>query len=157
MLDKSLIKWRQRPDMAIAVDWDVKHQLKKFICTPLAFFRIRLFAVKLYFLVSIPTYCPAVKGTFISLKTGFFGYAKTKAQISCAVTAQVISAFVFATRIIQFIFYLNPKFQASIHLLWLYRPVCVGPCRKSRRPVSSLRGCIVNLYLPGTHVQCIYF
>ena len=28
-----------------------------------------------------------------------FAYAKTKAQISCAVTAQLISAFVFATQI----------------------------------------------------------
>ena len=25
----STIKWRQRPDMAIAVDWDVKHQFKQ--------------------------------------------------------------------------------------------------------------------------------
>ena len=32
-------------------------------------------------------------------KTGFFAYAKTKMQISCAVTAQLISAFVFAIRI----------------------------------------------------------
>ena len=23
------MKWRQRPDMTIAVDWDVKHQLKQ--------------------------------------------------------------------------------------------------------------------------------
>ena len=30
-------------------------------------------------------------------KTCFFAYAKTKEQISCAVTAQLISAFVFAT------------------------------------------------------------
>ena len=30
-----------------------------------------------------------------------------------AVTAKLISAFVFATRIVQFLFYLNPKFQAS--------------------------------------------
>ena len=29
---------------------------------------------------------------------------KTKSQISCAVTAQLISAFVFATRIVQFLF-----------------------------------------------------
>ena len=29
MLGKSLIKWRQRPDMTIAVDWDVKHQFKR--------------------------------------------------------------------------------------------------------------------------------
>ena len=29
MLGKSLIKWRQRHDMTIAVDWDVKHQFKQ--------------------------------------------------------------------------------------------------------------------------------
>ena len=29
MLGKSSIKWRQRPDMTIAVDWDVKHQFKQ--------------------------------------------------------------------------------------------------------------------------------
>ena len=36
----------------------------------------------------------------------------------------------FATRIVQFLFYLNPKFQASSSFLYLYRPVCVGPVRK---------------------------
>ena len=56
-----------------------------------------------------------------------FAYAKTKTQISCAVTAQLISAFVFAIRIVQSLFYLNPKFQASNHLLWLYSLECVGP------------------------------
>ena len=39
-------------------------------------------------------------------------------------------AFVFATRIVQFLFYLNPKFQASSSFLCLCRPVCVGPVRK---------------------------
>ena len=29
MLAKSPIKWRQRPHMTIAVDWDVKHQFKQ--------------------------------------------------------------------------------------------------------------------------------
>ena len=38
------------------------------------------------------------------------------------------------------LYYLNPKFQASSHLLWLYRLVCVGPGRKPRRPVFSQRG-----------------
>ena len=57
-------------------------------------------------------------------------YAKTKAQISFAVTAKLISAFVFATQIVQFLFYLNPKFQASSSFLCLYRLVCVGPVRK---------------------------
>ena len=50
-----------------------------------------------------------------------FAYAKTKAYISFtinvklifAVTAKLISAFVFATQIVQFLFFLNPKFTAS--------------------------------------------
>ena len=41
-----------------------------------------------------------------------FAYAKTKAQISCAVLAQLTRAFVFVTRIVQFLLFLNPKFQA---------------------------------------------
>ena len=63
-----------------------------------------------------------------------------KTQISFAVTAKLISVFVFATRILQSLCFLNSKFQASSHLLWLYSPVCVGPGRKPRRPVFSRRG-----------------
>ena len=48
-------------------------------------------------------------------------------------SAKLITAFVFAIRIVQSLFYLNPKFQASGHLLWLYSPVCVGPGRKPRK------------------------
>ena len=76
-------------------------------------------------------------------KTGFFAYAKTKTQISFAVTAKLISAFVFTIRIVQSLYFLNPKFQASRHLLWLCSPVCVGPGRKPRRPVFSGRGSYV--------------
>ena len=82
----------------------------------------------------------------------FFAYAKTKTQISCAVTAQMISAFVFATRIVQSLYFLNPIFQASSHLMLLYSPVCVGPGRKPRRPVFSQRGsfrCHMNLLARG--------
>ena len=43
---------------------------------------------------------------------------------------KLISAFVFATRIVQFLFYLNPKFQASSSFMSLYRSVCVEPVRK---------------------------
>ena len=46
-----------------------------------------------------------------------FSYAKTKANISCAVIAQLISAFVFVTRIVRSLFLFNPKFQSSSHLL----------------------------------------
>ena len=69
-----------------------------------------------------------------------FAYAKTKTQISFAVTAKLISAFVFAIRLVQFLFKLNTKFQASSHLLSLCSLVCVGPGRKPRRPVFSERG-----------------
>ena len=44
-------------------------------------------------------------------------YAKTKAQISFAVTAKLISAFVFATGTEQFFYFLNPKCPATSHLL----------------------------------------
>ena len=57
-------------------------------------------------------------------------YAKTKTQISFAVTAKLISAFVFATRIVQFLYFLNPNFPVSSHLQCLYRSICVGPVRK---------------------------
>ena len=42
-----------------------------------------------------------------------FAYAKTKTQISFAVTAKLISAFVFATRIVRSLYFLNTEFQAS--------------------------------------------
>ena len=73
-------------------------------------------------------------------KTGLFAYAKTKTQISFVVTAKLISAFVFATRIVQSLYFLNPKFQASSHLLWLYSLVCIGHGRKPRILVFSERG-----------------
>ena len=77
---------------------------------------------------------------------------ENKAQISFAVTAKLISAFVFATRIVQSLYFLNPKFQASSHLVWLYSPVCVGPGWKPRRPVFSQRGSY-NLQLTEELIQ----
>ena len=65
---------------------------------------------------------------------------KTKTQISCAVTAQLISAFVFASRMVQFHFYSNPKFQASSIIMRLYRPVCVKPSRKTKLLFFSCEG-----------------
>ena len=46
-------------------------------------------------------------------------------------TKKLISSFVFATRIVQFLYLLNPKFPVSSHLLCLYSPVCVGPVQKA--------------------------
>ena len=68
------------------------------------------------------------------------GSAKTKVQISFEVTAQLISVFVFATLIVQSLYFLNLKFQVSNHLLWLYSPVCVGPGRIPQRQVYSRIG-----------------
>ena len=76
-----------------------------------------------------------------------FAYAKTKTQISFAVTtAKLISVFVFATRIVQSLSFLNTKFQASSHCLRRCSLICVGPGRKPRRLVFWHRGS----YLSGT-------
>ena len=69
-------------------------------------------------------------------KPAFCIYAKTKVQISCPVTAQLISAFVFATKIIQSLCFLNLKFQACSYLLKVYSLVCVRPGWKARRQFS---------------------
>ena len=37
--------------------------------------------------------------------------AKAKVQISCAVAAQLISTYVFATQIVQLLFFLKPNFK----------------------------------------------
>ena len=55
----------------------------------------------------------------------FFAYAKTKTQISCS--------FVFATKLVQYLYFQDPKVQTSRYLLWLYTPVCVGPGWKLRK------------------------
>ena len=36
-----------------------------------------------------------------------------------------------------YLYCLNPKFQASIHVLWPFSPVCFGPVRKPRGQVFS--------------------
>ena len=64
-------------------------------------------------------------------KTGFLHMRKQRRRSA---------PFVFAIRIVQPLYYLNPKFQALSHLLWFYSPVCVRPGRKIRRPVFSQRG-----------------
>ena len=46
-------------------------------------------------------------------KTGFLPMQKQRRRSASQLTAKLISAFVFATRIVQFLFFLNPKFQAS--------------------------------------------
>ena len=65
-----------------------------------------------------------------ALDTDNLHMRKQRRMISFAVTAKLISAFVFATRKVQFLFFLNPKVQASSCLLCLDCLICVGPVRK---------------------------
>ena len=46
---------------------------------------------------------------------------------------------------------LNPKFQASSHLVWSCSLVCVGPGREPQRPVFSKRGSKHKMYSPVNH------
>ena len=52
----------------------------------------------------------------------------------------------FATRIVQFLYFLNPKFPVSSYLLCLYRPVCVGPVRKPHCWFSHEAAHLKSLY-----------
>ena len=79
--------------------------------------------------------------------------AKTKAQISFAVTAKLISAFVFATRIVQFLFYLNPKFQDASSHLCLYSSVYVEPVRK---PHCWFSHEAARIFLVIIHGDCVH-
>ena len=84
-------------------------------------------------------------------KTGFLHMRKKKTEIIFAVTVKLISAFVFATWKVQSLYFLNPKFQASSHLLRLYSLVCVEPGRNPRRPVFSQKGTLSFYNLSCTY------
>ena len=68
---------------------------------------------------------------------------ENKAWINFGVTAKLISVFVFAIWIVQYLRFLNSNFQDSSHLLWLYSQVCVRAGLKPPRPVFSQRGIIL--------------
>ena len=102
-------------------------------------------------MMNIQDHCSNMYMSPVKRKPAFCICKKTKTQISFAVTAKLISAFVFATRIVQPLYFLNTKFQASSHLVWSYSLVCVGPGQKPRRPVFSRRGS----YEPGHKKTCI--
>ena len=57
-----------------------------------------------------------------------------------AVTAQLISAIVFPTCIVQSLFLLNLKFQDPSRLLRLFMTVYVRPGQKPQRPVFLYHG-----------------
>ena len=70
--------------------------------------------------------CYHCKMRWVMTKKGFrICVNKDADMISCAVTAQLISAFVFTTQSAQSLFFLNPKFQASsLFPPRPYRSVC---------------------------------
>ena len=78
--------------------------------------------------------------------------------ISFWVTGKLISVFVFTTWIVQSLYFLNPKFQASSNLLWLYSPVCVRPSQKPRSLVFSPRGSVRDHppHLPSMDELCLF-
>ena len=61
---------------------------------------------------------------------------------------QLISAFVFTTQIVQYLFILNQNLQASCHLLWLYSSVCVQPGWKPELDLMYMKH-----YAPN---RCLY-
>ena len=73
---------------------------------------------------------PFITGEPSRGKTNSLHMRKIKAQTSLAVTEKLISAFVFTTWIVQFLYFLNPKFSVSSHLQCLYSSVCVRPGQK---------------------------
>ena len=55
-----------------------------------------------------------------------FLHRQKQRRIAGRLPAHLISAFVFTTQIIQSLYFINPKFQVSSHLLRLYSQVCDG-------------------------------
>ena len=68
---------------------------------------------------------------------------------------KLISAFVFTTYLVQFLYLLNTKFQASSHLLLLHSQVCVRPGQKPRRPVFSQRGSNISTTVTHSTWYCL--
>ena len=66
---------------------------------------------------------------------------------------KLISAFIFATRVVRSLYYLNSKFQASSHLQWLRSLDCVGPGQTTQRPVSHYEA---NMNKRRTDTGCNY-
>ena len=64
----------------------------------------------------------------IMTRTPAFAYMRKHALISCAVNAQLISAFVSAQKIVQslYMYLLNSNFQDSSHLMWLHSHIFVS-------------------------------
>ena len=66
-----------------------------------------------------------------------FHIRKQRHRPAFRLTAKLISALCFRYTASTIPPFLNTKFQASSHLVWLYSLVCVGPGRKPQRPFFS--------------------
>ena len=70
---------------------------------------------------------------------------------------KLISAFVFATWIVQSLFYLNTKFQASSHLQWLYsmavQPSLCGTRSKTPKTGFLTTSLILDLNSPESTMR----
>ena len=66
----------------------------------------------------------------------YFLHTRNKGQIS----AFVFTTYVFTTKIEKSLYFCNPKFQTSTHLLRLYSPICIIPGWKAQRQVFSRCG-----------------
>ena len=92
----------------------IDHLMFGFVVTVLLFMFVSLFV----------WFCLFVLLKFINLSFDYIVHS-----IIMLLTAKLISAFVFTTRTVQFIF-LHLKFPVSSQLLCLYSSVCVAPVRK---------------------------
>ena len=75
-----------------------------------------------------------------NMKTVSYEKLLFKVADRLCVIEQLISTFVFTPEIVQFLFYLNPKFQASGFLLCMYKQVCVRPGEELLRLFFSCCG-----------------
>ena len=73
-----------------------------------------------------------------SILNMIFAYAKSEAQVSYAVTAQLICALIFTTRIVKFLFLLYPN-KSSFYPSFVVAQAVL--CRKPRRPDDADNFC----------------
>ena len=74
----------------------------------------------------VATSCQATDTYDLHHEKTTFCICENKGADQLRITAKLISPFVFATWIVQFLYFLNPKFPVSSHVLFLYSSVSVG-------------------------------
>ena len=89
-------------------------------------------------------------------KTNILHMQNKDADQLCS-TAKLINAFVFATQIGQFHYFLNLKFPVSSHLLFLYSSVCVGPVWKQHCWFSHVAAQMFSKYSFLQNSKLIFF